>query len=429
MSIWKLIRSRQQTLAQEYLLYGLGLFIVIVITILWLSYYSYRYFEESRSLYLEREAITLQQALDEKITYTEHVLQFIGTKIRESDDHSEHAIAKIVQAHRETFKGNTFSWLMVTYITPDGRLTADSIDGKLANPIQLNDETRPWLKEARKDFWKIKFSAPSHGAISDDYVIPSGIGLFDKASNKFLGFLGAGLSIDRLVSSLMGFLGDNVSFVIFNNEGSFIASSSLQLEAKNISLKNTEHIDNQEVVHKLHHTITIDGLYFTHLISSAKYPFKILVGQNHYYYIQEFKNTLLPRVVMYILLGTIFSAALIFLGFKAVRPLIELSNVADAISKGKPYIIKPYKAIELNTLGQQLEKISIITRDLRIKQSMLSKVNNELQDANEFIKSNMSFLSHELINPISSIIGFAELMHSRIDKDSQPELLEFSEAA
>jgi signal transduction histidine kinase len=40
-------------------------------------------------------------------------------------------------------------------------------------------------------------------------------------------------------------------------------------------------------------------------------------------------------------------------------------------------------------------------------------MNEKLANANEFIKSNVSFLSHELINPISSILGFAGILKQK----------------
>ena len=114
MLTWKLIRSKRQTLAQQYITYGLSLVIIIIISVCWLVYSNYCYYEESRSLYIEKEALKIQRIFDERITYTEHMLQFIGTKIRENRDHSEYAIARTIQAHKETFRDETLLgiWLV-----------------------------------------------------------------------------------------------------------------------------------------------------------------------------------------------------------------------------------------------------------------------------------------------------------------------------
>ena len=61
---------------------------------------------------------------------------------------------------------------------------------------------------------------------------------------------------------------------------------------------------------------------------------------------------------------------------------------------------------------------------MRKKRNQLAKANEKLSYANEFIRNNMSFLSHELTNPTSSIIGFAKLLKQRVLKLSDKDLYE-----
>ena len=156
---------------------------------------------------------------------------------------------------------------------------------------------------------------PSNGLASDDCIIPSGLRMFDKKTNKFLRFLSAGISVDRFTYNLTKVLGDNISFIVFDNKGNFITSSDVKLESKRLSLPKALMDKGKDKVYKLDNQIEVESLFFTHMISSNKYPFKILVGQNHYYYIQQFRNELFSKVTLYILFGTLFSCIHYFLAF------------------------------------------------------------------------------------------------------------------
>ena len=90
-------------------------------------------------------------------------------------------------------------------------------------------------------------------------------------------------------------------------------------------------------------------------------------------------------------MGIIFVSALLFVGYQAISPILELSRDADKISKGKNIFIKHYSNMELNVLAKQLSKISETNKALMSQQSMLTKANNDLKHANELIQNNMSF--------------------------------------
>jgi signal transduction histidine kinase len=91
------------------------------------------------------------------------------------------------------------------------------------------------------------------------------------------------------------------------------------------------------------------------------------------------------------------------------------------ISKGHPANIPHFNIREINLLAGQMRNINTMHTKLRHKQRELTSANEQLKHINNFIKSNMSFLSHELRNPVSSILGFASMLSERMGNNFDEE--------
>ncbi len=430
MWILESLRSRQHSLAQQYLYFTVAVISLILIITIWISFSTYHSYREDKRIFIEKEGQKLVNDFDDKLKLIEHLLQFLGTKISNNTDLSDKSIAELVRHHHDNFKDDSFAWHAIHFARPDGLLIADSING-FVTPIKLNYAKRSWIEKSRTHPWAMQFSKPDIGLSSGDYILPSAVGINDKNNEKFIGYLSAGISIEKLTTRLLQASNDEISFVIYDDELNFITSSEPVLNQDNFlfsdQIKEILLHDHDIDVNELSKPVDAQQYIYTHITHSSKYPFSLFIGQNKHLYYQELKEELLPKVIMYITLGVIFTSILLFLGYQVIKPIIELGQAADNISKGKNVRVPSYKANELNTLSLQLANIANTTKNLRIKQSQLGKANQDLEQANAFIKSNMSFLSHELINPISSIIGFAQLLVKKVDKYKDDELKEFAD--
>lgn len=424
----ELFKTKQHSLAKQYLYFTIAVITLIIVIILWISFSTYHSYKLDKTLFLEKEGQKLVNVLDEKFTYIEHFLKFIGTKVNNTPDKDDETIASIIRHHADNFRDDIFAWHAIYFTKKDGSLFADSVNGVV--PIKnITKEKRSWIETAKKEPWKLKLAKPDIGVISKDYVISSAIGIQDLHSNKFIGYISAGVSIEKLTSSLLHAMGDEISFVILDKDLNFISTSEPTITEKNFlindAIKKDIEITDKSYGTKLSKALDVNNYIFTHLHTSLKYPFYIFVGQNKHFYFHELKEELLPKVVLYISLGIIFTSILLFLGYQVIKPIIELGRAADNISKGKKAIIPTYSARELTVLSDQLANIDEINKNLRKKQQMLSEVNLDLANANEFIKSNMSFLSHELTNPISTIMGFAKMLKKKFEDTKDKEAQEF----
>jgi signal transduction histidine kinase len=387
-----------------------------------------RNYQREKNYYLLQESYKLNGEFYEKISFTENILKFLAEKIVGSGNYSYSNIAFLINHQRKNFKIDLFAWTLIDFVNTDCYMVVDSIFGVRKQPIDMRPSARSWLKMAEKIPWKLQFSKPDGELITGQNVISTGFGITDE-DGRFRGYLSAALNIDKLSKSLKSVIDNDVSFIVLDEELNFISSSNMSLNAYNVKIPKPLIYDLIEVKHNvpslLPQPIKIGNHIFTLKINNESYPYVFLIGQNTVNYYSKFKHDIIPHIIRNITLGIIFVVILLFLSYLVVSPIIELSNITDEISQGKNVDIPKYEAIELNNLALQLSNIQNITKDLRYKQTQLTKVNKNLRSANEFIQSNMSFLSHELSNPTSSIIGFSKLLKEKLDKTEDNEIKEY----
>ncbi len=423
MSIWNLIKLRHHSLTRQYLYFTITVISLVLTSTFWVSYSNYKNYVHENELYLVREAQKLQIVFDEQLVFIESFLQFLGTKIINEETNID-KIASIIKHHPNNFKDDAFGWHLICFVDENFKVVADSIRGTVA-PFLFDIEKRNWIQSAQSTPWKLLFSPPDIGYITKDYVLPAGISVFNKNENKIIGYLAAGISIAKFTHRLLQVQSENTNFIIVGRDGDVIISSEPDIDTKiMIDPVLLGHKNGGNIVTKFMDEIHYGNHYFTHSLHSSRYPFTILIGYDRNIYNNKIKQELIPNILIYVLLGTMFVSILHFLGYQVIKPILELGKVADDISKSKKFRIPKYKAKELNILAQQLKNISMITTNLRKKKNQLSKANEKLSYANEFIRNNMSFLSHELTNPTSSIIGFAKLLKQRVLKLSDKSLYE-----
>jgi signal transduction histidine kinase len=294
---------------------------------------------------------------------------------------------------------------------------ADNVTG-VQKPIKIPSD-RVWRREARNDPWRLKFSAPGIGVVTKDYIVPSGMGIEDEKSKKFIGFLSSGISIEKLLSSLMRLIDDHIVFAMFDDEFNLIMVSDpfIDDEFINTKMRYNREVLSQHFVHKnpveLHQYIVVESSVFSHCVHSAHFPFWFLVGYSQSYYSNEIWNEVVPKIAINISLWCLVTSILVYLSYQVVKPIVILGNAAYDISQGCALHLPVFQAPELRLLGSQLEAIAVIQANYRLKQEQLTHTNQQLSAANEFIRGNMSFLSHELINPTASIVEFARMLRMR----------------
>ncbi len=426
----KIKLAKKFSLANLHLHFSICIVIITVCISIIFSVLKYKEYQREKNYYLLEQSYRLNIILHEKINFAENIIKFLAEKIVQSGDYSYSNIAFLIQHDRQNFKKDILTWTLIHFVNPEHYMVVDSVLGVRQHPINITPTNRSWTKNAFENPWTLQFAKPDLGLITNQLILSTGFGVTTE-DNVFIGYLSAPIYLEKLTKFLISVVDKKVSFILLDKDANFLLASDPSINANNIHIPSSlEH-----EVFKLKHSdsyslskpIKIGNNIFTLKMNAENYPFIFLVGQNTLNYHEQFKRKIIPHVIKNISLGVVFVSVLLLLSYLVVTPIVELSNIADDISKGKDVEIPEYEALELNSLAFQLSNIQSITKDLRLKQAELTRANSNLRNANEFIQSNMSFLSHELRNPISSIIGFAKLLKERLSKTEDKENKEYIE--
>jgi signal transduction histidine kinase len=153
-----------------------------------------------------------------------------------------------------------------------------------------------------------------------------------------------------------------------------------------------------------------------------------------------FQNKAFFQFGVLMLLLPLLMGTLIFLLIKYMitAPIIQLSRVAKTIAVGNFSVALPQSRSNdeigglTSALGEMRQKIENKTTELTSlndalfsQKKHLMKLNEELNQKNDYIASLVSTVSHELRTPMASIMGFSELLLNRkFSQEKQAKYLE-----
>lgn len=407
--------AASSSLLYQYIYYASIIIIFTVVTCCLITLSENNSHEEEYNMLLYKDGVRLGVTFDESMQFTENIASILSFEFIKNDYFSTEHINFLVEHQRENFLNDVLNWNIFHYVTPKGNMILNNSDGTRTY-INMHDYQREWLYTAKNNPFSLQFSKPGLGSITQNLTLSAGYGFVDH-NNFFRGYIAADIDIPRLVMMLKKSIPDDVSFILLDNNMNIVLSSeralhNLHLPMMQLSKLSHRNPDNSSI---LSSPININGYFFNCAISSETYPFTFLVGQSNQIYKNKIQQHVIPQTLRNMSMGIVFASILLFVGYQALYPILDLSRIADNISHGKSMTIPSYSSHELNTLAKQLNTISKYTKDLKHQQIKLTKANQDLHNANEFIQSNMSFLSHELKNPVSSILGFAKILQDKIE--------------
>ncbi len=401
-----------------------GFVIIIIVTIFitsgWFSYRNYEVYLDLKDNSLQTQLIKISYDFEERLAITEYLMHLFANRVHTSRDYSLHNIARNI-AHQEITKmqNNTLSWTFLSYVNSELKLVANGNSGILEKPIDIRGKRPNFIYDPGNNNALI-FDGVSTGLISLQPIIPTAFALYDK-NNNFHGYLVAGIEITLINRMLSRIKEDFITYVILDGDGNFVTSSnhiesdsSLMTYLKQ-AVKITQQV-NTKKSHK-HNTLKLPSAFkqgdyiYTHYTRLPNYPFYIVVGERENYYYNDYKKEVVPQIFRNILIGIAISGVLLFLSYHVVKPIMDLSINANKIARGlKVSSTTEYIAEEFNALNSLLMQIHDMASKLRSKQQEVVRANSKLHTANAIIRSNISFMTHELQNPNYSVIGYAKLI-------------------
>ncbi|MCE3233185.1 MAG: rpfC [Rickettsiaceae bacterium] len=431
--------SKNSSIVRDYFLISSIIFAVVVILSISFSIYSYKIQKDIQEHKLATSAERLKSVITESFEYVSHLSGFIGDQVVEHAGNNKYKIADILGGKLlvNDYAKKLFSWTMFDWVMPDDKLVASGPFGVLKKPKDVS--FRAYAKMAKKEPGKLHFDQPSIGIPSGKYIIPMGMGILDKAG-KYIGIVSLGFSISDMTRRLEDeVIKDGVSFLVISDQSNIVFQSS----------DNKPITDNENLFKETNFSgslfpqnsgyfdkpIYYHGIVYSYYRKIDNYPYTILVGFENNLNNAIIRNLLLPRLLEFFVIGVVAIVMLLVMRSFIIKPILDLSNVAEQIAKGELNKVRlpKVRTRELYILAKQIARVQSYWRRNNAIKLELEQKSKELQLAHEAaVNANLAkteFLSstaHELRSPLNAIICMSEVIKTKMFGDDVSKYVEYA---
>lgn len=416
---------KKSSLAQDFKHFSAIILLFMSFTCIFIGWSTYESFMQKRNNTIVHNADTLNNTLNDLLSYIDHYVKFISEKITIVKHPTNSYISDLLQMNLYRNQSNSPEWLVISWIDPEHRILTNSLDGK-EYPDIIN---RKYLKETIKHPNHLIFSTPDLGKISKQLILPAGFGVKDHDGN-FLGTIGLGIGIDRLSHELEKVIPNNeVVFIMFDQNLNYILSSDT-INHEDIIDTLTPILRKQLQKDTKIDPISIDKYNFSLILHSEKYPFYFLIGENTKLAHNQYWQIILPRIAELTLISIFFIIVLYFFRKQIVRPIIMLTESARKIAKGDNVTIHQDQYQEINFLSTQLKGIQHAQNALaqakkaaeNLNINLEHKIKERTKDLEKALAIRTEFLnsmSHEVRTPVQGITTISKSLVENWQKHSE----------
>jgi signal transduction histidine kinase len=363
---------------------------------------------------------TLISEFDQSILYAENFATFIGKRIGLNKNNTKDFIASVLMDAKTKIDNQNhdiFTWTLFDFVDPKGYVIAASTKGAIENPVRITKEERSWVETAKNKTWELFNSKIDIGVTSHEPIIPFGIGI--ENDNNYLGIVSFGVNIDKLKNKLQSSISNKtIKFSILDqnfdqvlSSQNFDAGDSDQVRSYLLKNKNTQ---------KPNAPFTVNGKNY-YLASSGNYPFIFVVGTNEAIVRQEFWSQFFPKVSNTLYLTIFFLLLLYFFRNKLLKPIIQLSETTNQISrKNFDVVVSGSDIYEVNILADSIREVKQFLKLEEKEKEKLKKQKNKAEQENFGKTEFLSATVHDLKNHLIAIIGAADLMKNNLNEKYSP---------
>jgi signal transduction histidine kinase len=403
--------NRRFSLSRDFFTFAVLVAVAVLGLSIWMAWSSYTTLEQERARRLSNEGERITVALREGFRYTENLFSFIASEIRSNNVYTPAAIAQVLKDNIEVshLSEQIFTWTAFDFVLPDGSVVADSTRGVLKDFPKVTPEKRRWMVLAPQYPGKMVLSFPDIGIISNEPIIPAGYGVLDN-NGTFRGILSMGFNVNKIGRKLESALRYPTSFVVLTHEGQLVLQSSDITTPFDVSVI-PEKASFLKGKGWLTEPLVSKDWEFHSYVYLPEYDYTVLVGYNTLAAYAEFKQVVLPYLVLTLSLGAFFILVLYFFQRVVVAPLVKLSDTADQIARKEKSISFPRgNSYEVNNLIRALINVRRSFAREALLKHRLEEATIKANEANHAKSRFLANMSHELRTPLGAIIGFSELM-------------------
>ncbi len=452
------LRKGNYSLLNTYFYVALGFIILYSLILCVITWSTYKSNVSNVTCQLQLESVHIERELNNIFDDATQIVKFLGSEVAKQNNPNNLKFISSVLEEGTLLKIHAIRFLTdvsnFDWVNTNGYQVINLKDGILHKPISMKH--RAYVKQAKKEPWKLHLVAPTYGMPSQKWVIPAGLGVTNK-KGQYLGLISLGFLVQEITKRLSAELKHLYTvFIIYDHEHNLIVSSNDThlLDAKKSSELFKLDSPNSGIIsdsslERLKH----DDIVYTTYKRSLNYPYTIIIGYNKSIVYNKFLPIVFSRMIESLGLSVFCFFLLFLFRNKVLLPIYELSKVADSISRGEINVTVPkqsgremqglakgllhikrgFKRVEY--VNKQLESNFHATRDSdNQKQEFLRKINQELKRPLNSIVWHSSFLrklfdekfsnsnmNEKILNSIDHIIE-----SSLILKDLTTTILNFS---
>lgn len=396
--------------------------IVLLVAFLstWLTWETYNLHAQNTIQKLETESSRVDRTFIVALDNASYILESIARQISKTGGDDLSRIARLLNS----FDTNQKVYSLFAWITPHDELVVSSNQGVRDEPVSVAD--RDYVKAAHAMPWRVHTGIPIQGRASGRWVLPVGLGVTND-EGKYLGTVMISVDIHGLTAEIADVIRQKgVSFAILGQNKVILTEMSEKQEylKQNFS---------QEVLDRLASSGESKGAIsrsdifgeqemYAFYESSSKYPYTIVISYDAKLSQSEMRSILIPRLVQLFIMAAFLIAVLWVIKLRIITPVMRLSKAAEGIARGRDDVSIPEGGPEeIATLAAQVNRIYQYLQERRRIEELTRAKTEELRQAKEAAelasrtKSEfLTFMSHELRNPLNAVIGFAEVMKNRV---------------
>lgn len=356
---------------------------------------------------LFKSADQIKKSLDYDFDYIKYQLFYISEQISKSNLDKKNT-SKILKDFTSTVNEKidiAINWNNFSVIDRDNKLIIDAQNGEINYPIDLSG--RDYLKRTAYLPNEIIIGEPVYGALSNRFIIPAAIGIFDD-NQKYIATLVFGFDIEKITKRLEKILDNpDVSFAFFYNKNFVFASSNFaKNNIKNIEDKilasDSNDISGGMIIKQNIFNSSSANVFFQEF---RKNSIDFVVYYSPKVYQSELIDVILKEILLFFGLFFLWMILLRRIDKKIIAPISQLSDLANKIlNNDKNIKVEKPLAEEFKGLYEaliNLKKSTYRERDLIIElQNANKKIAKENLNKSEFL----SAISHDIRGPLSSAI-------------------------
>lgn len=404
---------KSRSLSKDMMIIVLVIIIISLFVSSWLIFKIYANQKQSKTTLLRTTANRVEDILSEDVKYVSYQMQYISNLIKQKGATNEN-IEQFLRTFEIDSKINVaIAWNMFSWVDKNQFLTVDGVEGILSEAKDLS--SRDYIPDTIKNPGKLFMGQPVYGAVSNQWIIPAGMGVVDKKGN-YVGSIVFGFDIKSLIYKLETAIGDqNIYFALINENNDVIFESS------NVEMYDRQKI-LQEVIDNKHNSFTelnthqplfSNNLGYIHyrklnatINNSLSNKIGLIVVYNKESSYRQMFNLLAPYIIDILIVLSFFGLLLILIHKRILRPIVDLSQAADDILAKKKEVRYPENApLEILKVSDQLRLISIYEKGEKYLIKSKEKIASESKAKTKLI----NVTSHDLRNYIFGISGLSKL--------------------